>query len=658
MSFLAPAEAVVMRATAEAFAPPPPPDPWDWACEHLVFGPKSPRPGPLDREAFGWARRILEVLNPEHPAREVTVRASAQIGKTETIIAPSLACWIDRAPSNLLVVHPTASAASDWAKDKWAGFRSENPRLRAAFGARFDGSVDFQETLDKRAILYVEASGSASGLSGKSCPKVVMDDLSKFEPNPLGDPESLAAARAAAYDDGAKILRASTAMIVGACRITRAYDRGTREQFHVACPHCGHRHPLAWENFEPTIDPADPASAHFVCPRCQGRIEHRHKAALVAGGAWVAENPQGDHPSFHIWRAYSMFRDWASIAREWLAAKGDASLEQTFFNDVLGLPYAQASDSPGWERLRDRTENAAPEDQTPRTRIPAGRPILTAGADCQGDRIEVTIRASGRDRRAHTVDHLVIPHHVGTDEGRAALDELLQRRWRNVAGQNLALDRLAIDGSTYTEDVWSWVKRHPQSRVSLVKGASSSNGPIYQLQKFDRRKDGRVRRAQKRAYLVNVSALKAVLYADLKKEDPAARGFRSFATGLGDAYFRQLCAERRIIRRNRFGVPESRWEVIEADGRNEALDCDLYADVAARLAGWATMTDAEWDALEAERETPPPAATADLFDRPLAPAVAAPRTEPAAPPVSVAQKPAATGPRDDLAARFERLARG
>ena len=32
--------------------------------------------------------------------------------------------------------------------------------------------------------------------------------------------------------------------------------------------------------------------------------------------------------------------------------------EQVFFNDVLGLPYEQASKGPDWEKLRDRVETA------------------------------------------------------------------------------------------------------------------------------------------------------------------------------------------------------------------------------------------------------------------------------------------------------------
>lgn len=647
-SFLVPAERVVLGAIATAMAPPPPPDVAAWAERHLQFDQGSPFPGPYDASRFPMLRRIHEVLSPEHPAREVTVRGSAQIGKTEAVIKPFLGCIFDMAPRNTLVVHPTAVAAAEWVRTKWMPFRRANARMRKVFGTSAGqlDSMGYQETLDRTCSLRTVSAGSPSELSGTTRPNAVMDDLSKFESTDMGDPESLTMSRAEAFED-AKILRASTPMISGACRVTHAYLRGTAEEWRMPCPHCEERQALKWENFR--VDEDEPGRSHFTCERCGCEILFKHRDAMVAAGEWIATNPKGDHPSFHLWRAIMPFRDWRSIAVSWLQAKGDPAREQTFFNDVLGLPYEQASDAPQWELLRQRAENA--DVPTPKARIPARLPVLACGVDCQADRIEWQVVAFGRENRAHVVDYGIIPHHIGEDAGRAALDALLKRTWRNAAGRDIALDRLAIDGGTYTDDVWEWAKRHPWNRVSIAKGANSDKGATYQLQKFERRRDGKAKRRQKRAYMVNVSNLKAVLYADLKKEDPGARGHQSFAAGLEDSYFRQLCAERRVLKRNRFGVMESRWEVVEKDGRNEALDTRVYADFAARLAGSRDMTESEWDALEAERDAPPPDAEPDLFDRPIA---AAPPPAPSAP-VRTAE---AAPPTNDVAARFAALRKG
>ena len=621
MGYIAPARGVVFDALAAAMEPPPPPDVHRWARDWLRFDESSPMPGRYDAARFPFFDRMFACVSPEHPAREVTWMGSAQIAKTETFVQATLGAWFDLNPRNALVVHPTQTSAAEWVRSKWMRMRRANERLRAIFGTGGNGPLDslfYQETLDRTASLRTVSAGSPSELSGTTRPLVLMDDLAKFESSDQGDPEQLAISRASAFED-AKIIRTSTPLIWGACRISTAYYRGTAEQWWVPCPHCDHRQPLLWENALPHLDEANPERFAFQCVACANLIENRHREDIVAAGEWVATNPNGDHPSFWLWRAYMPFRSWSSISVEWFAAKGDPGREQTFTNDVLGLAYRQATEAPEWTELRDRVENAAPEARVPKGRIPEGFPILVCGVDCQIDRLEYQVVAFGRNYRAHTVEYDVIPHHIGEDEAQRALDALLERRWPNAAGRTVALDRLGIDGGTYTDDVWAWAKRHPWSRVIITKGSSSGVGPIYQPQQFERRKDGKARRAQKRAFLVNVSALKATFYADLRKADPDERGFQSFAVGLGDAFFRGLASERRVLKRNRFGVMESAWVKIEASGRNEPLDTRIIADVAARLEGSRTWGDAEWDAAEKAREAPPevapPADTATAADK-------------------------------------------
>ncbi|QQA43947.1 phage terminase large subunit family protein [Pelagovum pacificum] len=654
MGFLASAEAIVARAVARAMAPPPPPDITRWCEENIEFDERSPLPGKFRIERFPFLREIHEVLSPEHPAREVTVRGSAQWGKTVSVIQPTIAAWHSSTALDSLVVHPTMSAATEWVNNKWLPMRRQAPDLRRVFGdARSGEKKDTtfnQETVDRNGSLKVASSGSPADLTGTSRRLVVMDDLSKYEPTPLGDPEALAVSRASGFED-AKILRVSTPMISGTCRITRSFNRGDRRFYHVPCPHCGHEAPLTWENFRRNLDPERLAAAHFTCDACGCVIGHADKERIVAAGRWVAHNAAGDHPSFHLWRAYAPQRDWASIAHEYaqvmgwsrlevtaeteagLATAVEAETEQTFWNDVLGLPYEQASKGPDWEALRDRVENADPADQRPRGIVPSRGVILTCGVDCQADRIELHVVAFGEQYRRWTVDYVVIPHHIGDDEGRAALDAYLKATWRTEKGLRLPLDMLAIDGGTYTEDVWSWAKRHPWNRVIIVKGSSSQTGPILTPQKFERRADGKAKRRQKRAFMLNVSQLKADFYTWLAKDDPLERGFVAFPVGLGDEYFRQITSEVRVIKRSRAGVATSQWDLVEPTRRNEGLDTMNYAEAAARRKGWTSNTADQWAVLEAQRAAEPQDAQADLFDAavPAAPAVAPTPTRPAQP---------------------------
>ncbi|KAB2539677.1 terminase [Salipiger aestuarii] len=664
--YLAAAERIVLAAMSGAMAPPPPPDITRWCEENIEFDERSPMPGPFRIDRFPFLREIHEVLSPEHPARDVTIRGSAQWGKTVSIVNPVVAAWHEYGPLDSLVVHPTTSAATEWVDNKWLPMRRQAPSLRKIFGDGRGGDnkdAKFnQETLNRNGSLKITSAGSPDDLAGTSRRLVVLDDLAKFEMTPKGDPEALAGSRASGFED-AKILRVSTPQISGTCRISKAYDRGDRRLYFVPCPHCGHRAPLTWENFLRNLDPERLHAACFSCDDCGGVIGHADKERIVGAGNWVPQNAAGDHPSFHLWRAYAPQRDWASIGIEYARVMGwtsvsvsgetedaireqvEAGTEQTFWNDVLGLPFQQASKGPDWEKLRDRVEHAPEEDQRPRGIVPARGVILTAGVDCQLDRTEVHVVAFGPDNRRWSVDYMVIPHHIGDQEGREALDAILKTTWRTERGLRLPLDMMAIDVGTYTDDVWAFGKRHPWSRVILVKGATSQTGPVLLPMKFERRSDGKAKRRQKRAFMLNVSQMKADFYGWLGKDDPVERGFVHFPVGMGDEYFRQITSEVRVLKRGRTGVVTSSWELAETTRRNEGLDTMIYAEAAARRKGWTSMTAEQWALLDAERSAASADAQPDLFDAEAAvPVTPAPQAETLKKPEP---KPRATAPGDD-----------
>lgn len=656
--FLSPAEAVIARAASSVMMPPDPPDITRWCEENIVFDERSPMPGPFRIDRFPFLREIHQVLSPEHPSREVTVRGSAQWGKTVSIIQPTIGSWFSYAALDALVVHPTTSAAKEWVMNKWLPMRRQTPALREIFGSRSGDNTDTmmnQETLARDGSLKITSAGSPSDLTGTSRRLVIMDDLSKWEMTDKGDPEALAISRAEGFED-AKILRVSTPLIAGTCRVSRAFARSDQRYYHVPCPHCGNEAALTWDNFRKNIDPERLHAACFTCDSCGAVIRHSDKERIVGLGHWVATNPKGDHPGFHLWRAYAPQRDWASIAVSYAQVMGwtrlsltqetendiaqtvEAETEQVFWNDVLGLPYEQASKGPDWEALRNRVENAEDGTYLPPGILPSTGFIFAAGVDCQQDRIEVHLVAFGRNYRRWTIDYKVIPHSISDQEGREQLNALLKTTWRTERGKRFAIDKLAIDCGAFTADVWAWVKesRHPWSRVILVKGGSTQNGPIMKPMYEDVGRNGKIRKRDKRAWLINVNQLKADFYNWLAKEDPVERGFCAFAKGLGDEFYRMITAEVRVLKRNRFGVTVSQWELAEPGRRNEALDTMNYAEIAARQKGWAAMTEEQWAAIEDERGGAPEAPQPDLFDEatsvvPTQVAQGVPKTEKPAP---------------------------
>ena len=215
MGFLTSAEQVVALALAEAIAPPPRPDITRWCEENIVFDERSPMPGPFRIDRFPFLREIHEVLSPEHPAREVTIRGSAQWGKTVSIVNPVVGAWHEFGPLDSLVVHPTHSAATEWVDNKWLPMRRQAPSLKRLFGDGRGDNKDAkfnQETMSRNGSLKVASAGSPDDLAATSRRLVVMDDLAKFEMTPKGDPEALAESRASGFED-AKLLKVSTPQI-------------------------------------------------------------------------------------------------------------------------------------------------------------------------------------------------------------------------------------------------------------------------------------------------------------------------------------------------------------------------------------------------------------------------------------------------------------
>jgi len=636
------AERLALQTTADVIEPPPPVDFVQWAEQNIVFSKREgPFEGPYNRDLFGFFDEVLRALSPDDPCRTVTLKGSAQIGKTvvaNVFTGGSMA--MD--PGDFLYVHPTEDNASRWSKLKLVPFIRSTAALSAIFPQRSrDGadSILFKERRDGRGALLISGANSPASLSQVSMPRQVQDDLAKWEMNAGGDPETQADSRSRAYEF-AKLLKTSTPLIEPGCRITKSYEVGSQERYFVPCPDpdCGEMQTLEWENLLADLDDDHPEDAHFTCESCGQRIEQHHLPEMRKRGEWRADNPAAKrmHRSFYIWSAYSPLQSWERIAREWLSAKGDPKSEQTFLNDTVGRAYKATGVAPPWEALRDRGAQSERKAGT----VPAGYVVLTAGVDCQADRIEWQVRAWGRERRKAVVAYGVIPHHISSDQGRDALDAVLKQGFVNAYERPLMIDMLAIDGNAWTEDVWGWAKRHPSSRVIMVRGVPSESAPLLVRVKKEVNRAGKRLAYSRRFYNFATSVLKWGSYRDLEKTDPLERGFIDLPHGLPDSYYQQLTSETRKEVRARNGSRVWKW--IE-DGRNEALDTFNQAEAAfIRLSGpTRDLLDAIWDRYEAERECPPEDPQLDLEDAMLPAAKNGSTQEP----IATRPAPKAKGPR-------------
>lgn len=662
---------VAAEVAGAVLAPPPPLDLTVWAVENVRFGEESPFPGPYDPARFPYWRRVLDVLSPEHPAVFVDLKKSAQLGGT-VVAQIFIGGVLDAAPRPMFMVHPGIPNAKLWLRDKFGSMlRSSVSRLREVFAADGDKagkSALYQARRDRRGYIQLAGANSDAGLSMQSYPYQVQDDLSKWvADNGSGDPASQARSRSKAFlESGGKIFRISTPTETPGCRISDAYAKAQRrETYHVACPHgCGGRFPLTWDNMLATLDPKRPEEAHFTCPSCGEAIREHHRAWMMAaenGAGWVADDPTAPetHIAFHIWAAYSPLESWKNIAAAYLSAKGNPEQEKVFANDYLGEAYETAVNAPAWEALRERGE-ATRAIGWRRGQVPAGYPLLEIGADCQGDRVEWQAVAFGPRLTRVVVDWGIIPGDITEEATQAELSALLVRRWPGANGSQRRADKLLIDGNWLKDSVYQWVRSTKSARVVMVRGANSDEAPPYARVVWERTAGGRkVRSGKSRFYNVGVSALRSILYAQLRKDDPITMGYCAFVPDLGDEYYQELTSEVRKPIRTASGT-KWRWEPVPGVDQ-EMHDTHLYAEVGARMDGWAHMGEAEWERRIAAADAPASPQLDLLAPRPTAsavrpPASPAPAPTPAAtasvPPVppAVAAKPPRRG--GGLAARL------
>ncbi len=597
--FLANPARLAATVCGQVLEPAPPIDLNLWAERHIVVGSESPFPGPYNPARCPFFYKIFEALEPDEPARVIVLKGSAQTGKTfvaEVFIAASS----DLDPGAILYVHPTEANAIRFARTKWRPLIRNTPRLGEIFDLRQSkeggNSTLFQERRDGRGSILIGGASSEASLSMITVPRQVQDDLSKWEKNTAGDPEAQADSRSKAFSN-AKILKLGTGLLAGSCRITRAFEAGTQNHYHVPCPHCGHEHPLDPDNFIAAIDADHPELAHFTCPSCGEAIEERHRRDIVAHGCWVAHNPQAFDQSFTIWAAYAPFESWEQIARTYLAAQGDPASEQTWWNDTGGRAYELPGEAPPWEDLKKRGDAGG----RLLGQVPHGALILTLTLDCQDDYVDGLVCGWGDNLRRWVIARIRVEGHISIPETRRELNRLVEFEWPTSSGTRRKVDLTGIDAGAWLDDVFDWAQGFPKSRVIMLRGVRGDAAPALALVRRERRADGRLVKYAGRFFNVGVNSLKGGLYKFLRVERPGLRGFVDFPAGLDDDYYEQLTAEKRTPKIDKAGFTVHAW--IKPRGqRNEQLDVMVYAQALATKVGWRVMTPQHWARLAAARE--------------------------------------------------------
>ena len=555
--------------------PPPEMTISQWAEKYRILaGTASSEPGRWSNARTPYLVEIMDELSPQSSATDVVFMKGSQIGGTEVLINTAL-YYIKHCPSPIGQFQTTEQTAKRFLKQR------ENPAFTAmGMNDLFYGDEMYIKEFPG-GILTTGWSNSPSNFRSAPFCISLCDEISEWPDDcgGQGDPCELARRRTTNFPRR-KLFWNSTPGIEGECRITKMFELGDQRHYQVPCPHCGELHKWEWGNVVWDCDSngkALPQTVRMRCPHCGEEYGEYHKTELMALGQWVAENPDGEYPSFHINALYSPlgWYSWANAVSDFVKAKGDVNKMKSFTNNVLGEPWSldggKVIDPNG---LMSRCEEYEAE-------VPDGAVVLTAGVDVQDDRLEVEIVGWGKGLENWGITNRILIGNPSEQGVWDALDSILMASYKNSLNENLYVASTLIDsGGHHTDDVYRYTAKRERRNVFACVGKAGLARPLVTRPKKTKKS------LVYNASLVNVGVdiAKDQFYDWISIENPGP-GYCHFPAKpdeYNQEYFAQLTAEKRF---KKWVRGSQVWAYKKLRPRNEALDKRNYARGALNIVG-------------------------------------------------------------------------
>lgn len=599
-----------------------------WVDEHAYIPAEgNAEPGKYDIARTPFARKVMRVLSPGHPATRVVVMGASQLLKTQSAMNWMMAS-VDGAAANILALMPTLDLA------RRLSMRINNtlkatPKVRGLFSeprSRHGKNTDDTKTF-RGGTVYISTAGSAANLAEIPARYGYGDEIDDWEDDlqGQGDPIEIFENRGSTYGRNRKwYYSSSPKRPKEMSKIAQLFERGNQQHYHVPCPHCDHLHELVWENMR---SDADLQRAWMVCPECGAEIDESYKGAMLRdkfmGGSaeWVAYATSVDGTeSFTISQLYAPvgWTSWLDLARlhrqaEDALREGDHTKMAAFWNTRLARCYDVAQSVTSADKLKARAEPYPPRV------VPEQALVLTLSVDTQPDRLEVQIEAWGPGMEHWIVDHIVLggsPAAAPTDPKSvwAQLDRIVTTPLVHASGALIKISAYGIDsGGHNTQDVYNYGTQRRHLNCVILAGARKPNRPIIASKPSNQDIDwgGKVRQGVAELWMVGTDVAKDYLFNRI--DISSGPGAMHWHSKLPEEWFEQMCAERLVPVRYA-GQLLKVWRKLSDHARNEALDLSVYNLAIAHKLRLHTFSHADWERLR--KKLIPRTPTLDLFTQP------------------------------------------
>lgn len=549
-----------------AWRPPPKTTLSTWAEKNIRL-PSSVSALPGKISLYPYQREIADAIS-DPLIEKVTLVKSVRLGFS-TVLTASIFSYVANDPAPILVLQPTDDDCRDYLVSDIEPIAAASPSIsRLLSGETKEGKRD--NMLARRfpgGSLKIVAAKSPRNLRRHNVRVLLIDEADAMHPGPEGNPILLAEKRTLQFGNR-KIVMGSTPVNLATSNVLKAYEKSDQRVFQVQCHECHEFAEIKWADirWEKDEDGRDlPETAAWWCPLCGVRIEHRHKASMVANGRWHATKPEvKGHAGFRCNALISSLPNttWAALVADFLEAKKDPEDLRTFINTILAEGTGDGSDELDESTLYERRQpfglDAIPEDVM----------AITVGVDVQHTWLEVVTIGWSRHGVAYVLDHRRIDGRWDDNLTWQELDEFLKSRWQHPYGGMIGIESAAIDSSdgVTMEAVYSFCFARARRKILAIKGMSGSRPWI--MPSHQKKRGGTL-------WQVGVDSVKTALFDRLKGRD-----YFKFSHNLELVFFEQLTGEKLFTHYKR-GARISEFVPVKGR-RHECLDAVAYAMAAHR----------------------------------------------------------------------------
>lgn len=592
----------------------------EWADKYRYFAPEEgATQGKYQISQvyyFSWKNNPLEALD-DPSVHQLVFMKSAQIAWTTGVMGNYIGKRITHDPAPMMIMFAQEYSAKAWNREKFVPMVNATPILKET--VRLNGNWDHRSF--PGGYLKLVNGNSVAGVKSSVVPVVFVEEPDDCNKNLAGQGDAITLARERLKSfrlDQTKLVIGGTPTQLGISAVDNEMLISDQRYGYVRCHHCEEFNPLSFENL---IIPEDktvnhpvyrhylPEKTFYCCPSCGGTW------------TWLEKNRNLRHPDnyfeakaefkgvagYYLNELYSNFpgSSFQTLAEKKLRALD--RFERTGEPDLL-IAYINSSEGRAYEHLGEgrTTEELLSYGLDYRMgSIPEGGLILTGGVDVQKDRLELTVRAWGREGRSWLIDRATILG-VPTDirsECWMVLRQFLKKSYPAQRGRALRIDKLGIDTGYATEEVYTFVRANQvdkdpviRNKVIAVKG---SNNPTHSIFKPPRPIDTRGGGVAKydsygiQLFFVGSQQAKTWINNQLSlhgKEDATPTFF--WSEDVEVEYLDQITSNVLVAKRGDYF-----W--IKREGRNdESLDTEVYSLHAMQALNVHRYKETDWKKLE------------------------------------------------------------